>query len=91
MRRVGIRTPIAVFAIILVISATALWQLSKARCLQMVGEVTCRIETDRTIVALTFDDGPTPEGVDAVLAELGPRGITATFFLIGNRMEKFPG
>lgn len=58
MRRVGIRTPIAVFAIILVISATALWQLSKARCLQMVGEVTCGIETDSKIVALTFDDGP---------------------------------
>ena len=91
MRRLGIRIPIAVFAIILVISATALWQLSKARCLEMVGEVTCRIETDSKIVALTFDDGPTPEGVDAVLAELGPRGITATFFLIGNRMEKFPG
>jgi peptidoglycan-N-acetylglucosamine deacetylase len=91
MRRVGIRTLIAVFAIILAVSAAVLWQLSKARCLQLVGEVTCRIETESKLVALTFDDGPTPEGVDAVLAELGPRGITATFFLIGNRMEKYPG
>jgi peptidoglycan/xylan/chitin deacetylase (PgdA/CDA1 family) len=91
IRRLGIRTVIAVSAIMLVVSAASLWQLSKARCMQLIGEVTCRFETDRKLVALTFDDGPTPEGVDAVLAELGPRGINATFFLIGNRMEKFPG
>ena len=40
---------------------------------------------------MSFDDGPTPEGVDAVLPELAERNIRATFFLIGNRMEKFPG
>jgi peptidoglycan/xylan/chitin deacetylase (PgdA/CDA1 family) len=91
VRRVGIRTVIVVSAIILVVSATVIWQLSKARCIQLVGDVTCRIETESKLVALTFDDGPTPEGVDAVLAELGQRGIHATFFLIGNRMEKFPG
>jgi peptidoglycan/xylan/chitin deacetylase (PgdA/CDA1 family) len=90
-RRVGIRSIIAVSAIILALSAAALWQLSKARCMQLVGEVTCRVETEAKLVALTFDDGPTPEGVDAVLAELGARGIHATFFLIGSRMEKFPG
>lgn len=78
-------------AILFIVSAAFIWQLSKARCIQLIGEVTCRVETDSKLVALTFDDGPTPEGVDAVLAELGPRGITATFFLIGNRMEKFPG
>jgi peptidoglycan-N-acetylglucosamine deacetylase len=78
-------------AVVLFLSAAVLWQVSKARCLQLVGEVTCRIDTDTKLIALTFDDGPTPEGVDAVLAELGPRGISATFFLIGNRMEKFPG
>jgi peptidoglycan-N-acetylglucosamine deacetylase len=90
-RRIGIRTVIAASAIILVVSAGLLWQLSRSRCLQLVGELTCRIETEAKLVALTFDDGPTPEGVDAILAELGPRGINATFFLIGNRMEKFPG
>ncbi len=91
IQRLGIRTFLAVSAILLVVSAASVWQLSKARCLQLVGEVICRVETEAKLVALTFDDGPTPEGVDAVLAELGPRGITATFFLIGNRMERFPG
>ena len=90
-RHFRLRTAIIALAILLALSTAAVWQLSKARCLQLVGEVTCRVEAEAKLVALTFDDGPTPEGVDAVLAELGPRGIHATFFLIGNRMEKFPG
>ena len=68
-----------------------LWQASKAECWQLVGDVTCRVEIGAPVVALSFDDGPTPEGVDAVLPELAKRKIRATFFLIGNRMEKFPG
>jgi len=91
IKRVGMRSGIVIAAIVLIVSAALVWQLSKARCIQLVGEVTCRIETEARLVALTFDDGPTPEGVDAVLAELGPRGVSATFFLIGSRMEKFPG
>lgn len=65
--------------------------LSKSRCNQIVGDVICRVETDENIVALTFDDGPTPEGTDAVLATLDRYNIKATFFLIGNRMERWPG
>lgn len=91
VRPFRLRSAIFGSAILLALSAAATWQLSKARCIQLVGEVTCRVETETKLVALTFDDGPTPEGVDAVLAELEPRGIHATFFLIGNRMEKFPG
>ncbi len=67
------------------------WRISKERCFQLVGDMVCRVETAEKIVALSFDDDPTPEGVDAVLATLEPRGIKATFFLIGNRMEKWPG
>ena len=34
--------------------------LSKAPCLQLIGDLICRVETDDKIVALTFDDGPMP-------------------------------
>ncbi len=68
-----------------------LWHASKAECWQLVGEVTCRVDVEAPVVALSFDDGPTPEGVDAVLPKLAKRNIRATFFLIGDRMEKFPG
>ena len=39
-------------------------------------------------VALTFDDGPHPEGTPAVLELLGER--PATFFLVGEQVERFP-
>jgi peptidoglycan-N-acetylglucosamine deacetylase len=73
------------------IASFAAWRISKARCFQLVGEVTCRVETTVKIVALSFDDGPTEIGVDAVMAELEPRGIKASFFLIGKHMERSPG
>ena len=77
--------------VLLLLAAGATHKISKARCFQLVGEAICRVETDRKIVALSFDDGPTPEGVDAVLPVLEEFGVQATFFLIGNRLERFPG
>ena len=41
-------------------------------------------------VALTFDDGPHPEGTPAVLAELAREGATATFFLVGEQVARDP-
>jgi peptidoglycan/xylan/chitin deacetylase (PgdA/CDA1 family) len=41
-------------------------------------------------VALTFDDGPHPEGTPAVLDLLARAGYTATFFLIGEQVELRP-
>ena len=42
-------------------------------------------------VALTFDDGPHREGTPAVLDVLSERGIRATFFLVGEQIERNPG
>jgi peptidoglycan/xylan/chitin deacetylase (PgdA/CDA1 family) len=41
-------------------------------------------------VALTFDDGPHPLGTPAVLAALADLGWTATFFLLGSEVRRFP-
>jgi peptidoglycan-N-acetylglucosamine deacetylase len=41
-------------------------------------------------VALTFDDGPHPEGTPALLDLLGEAGARATFFLIGEQVERRP-
>jgi peptidoglycan/xylan/chitin deacetylase (PgdA/CDA1 family) len=40
-------------------------------------------------VALTFDDGPHPQGTPAVLEVLRERGATATFFLVGEQVERY--
>ncbi len=41
-------------------------------------------------VAITFDDGPHPQGTPAVLEVLAGAGATATFFLVGEQVERFP-
>jgi peptidoglycan-N-acetylglucosamine deacetylase len=44
----------------------------------------------RAGVAVTFDDGPHPQGTPAVLETLAATGSTATFFLVGEQVERFP-
>jgi peptidoglycan/xylan/chitin deacetylase (PgdA/CDA1 family) len=39
-------------------------------------------------VALTFDDGPHPRGTPAVLEVLAERGAKATFFLVGEQVQR---
>lgn len=41
-------------------------------------------------IYLTFDDGPTPEISEWILQELLKYNAKATFFCIGNNIEKFP-
>lgn len=41
------------------------------------------------IVALTFDDGPGPY-TERLLNELQKRGVRATFFVLGNRVDSYP-
>src|SRR5947208_121595 len=70
--------------------AVALFYVSRARCFTLAGSVTCRVETRKPIVALSFDDGPDDAGVDAALAALGKYRLAATFFLIGGTVEQRP-
>jgi peptidoglycan/xylan/chitin deacetylase (PgdA/CDA1 family) len=66
------------------------WKLSKARTWQLFGEIVARVETDERVVALTFDDGPSAEYTEEVLALLGERGVKATFFVTGRALTRKP-
>jgi peptidoglycan/xylan/chitin deacetylase (PgdA/CDA1 family) len=48
------------------------------------------IPNDEKKVYLTFDDGPTPEITEWVLAELRNYNAKATFFCIGDNIKKYP-
>jgi peptidoglycan/xylan/chitin deacetylase (PgdA/CDA1 family) len=48
------------------------------------------IDTKNNELYLTFDDGPTPEITDWVLQTLNRYNAKATFFCIGNNIEKHP-
>lgn len=47
-------------------------------------------EPEKKYVALTFDDGPSGRFTQALLEGLEERGVRATFFLCGYRVEQFP-
>lgn len=49
-----------------------------------------RAKTERPVVALSFDDGPHAEFTPQVLEILERFGAKATFFLIGERAERYP-
>jgi peptidoglycan/xylan/chitin deacetylase (PgdA/CDA1 family) len=50
----------------------------------------CRVGRDDAVV-LTFDDGPHPQGTPAVLETLAAHGARATFFLVGEQVERDRG
>lgn len=45
---------------------------------------------DSKAVALTFDDGPHPKLTPELMEILRAEGVTATFFMLGSQVEKFP-
>jgi peptidoglycan/xylan/chitin deacetylase (PgdA/CDA1 family) len=80
MRRIVIGSGIVVVILLAIVS---LHLYSKARTTQLFGEIISRVETDKPVVALTFDDGPSPRFTKDVLTILKDRDVKATFFLIG--------
>lgn len=57
---------------------------------QWLGRTYWRGRRDRNAVALTFDDGPSPD-TERILDVLGAHEASATFFMVGREVESFPG
>ena len=76
---------IVAFAIVGFIS---LWQISSSRTFQFFGQLIPRVSTSQKVVALTFDDGPTPGTTDQILSALDQEHVRATFFVTGAELEK---
>lgn len=77
-----------VVAALVVIVFISLWQISRSSTFQFFGQLIPRVNTSQKVVALTFDDGPTAEATDQVLAVLAAENVKATFFVTGAEMEK---
>lgn len=76
--------------LVVFIIAVAGWQLSKSRSFQLYGGLVTRANVDQRLVALTLDDGPTPEGTDAILPVLDSLDVKATFFVTGRELAQNP-
>ena len=72
--------------VVSVFAAVVLWLFFRPP----FGRNITRLDTDQRIVALTFDDGPNPPYTDRLLEVLAKHEVKATFFMIGNRIEKHP-
>ncbi len=48
------------------------------------------IDPDKPMVALTFDDGPSPDYTEKILDLLAEHGAVATFFEVGNIAKNYP-
>lgn len=64
-------------------------QLINSRSFQFFGTPINRVETEKKVVALTFDDGPT-DSTQEVLNTINDLNVRATFFVIGEQIEKYP-
>lgn len=76
-------------ALLLMVTAVLPWVGYGAACLNMQrsAAVAAAGGADTPYVAITFDDGPRRETTTLLLDGLARRGVHATFFLIGTRVE----
>jgi chitin deacetylase len=68
--------------------ATCVWRLINSRTFQFFGGIVPRVETSAPVVALTFDDGPSPGFTSEVLSILREQDVKATFFVTGQAVEE---
>jgi peptidoglycan-N-acetylglucosamine deacetylase len=86
IKKIIIPATMGIIAVI-AIAALAMWQISRSRTFQFFGEIVARVDTSEPVIALTFDDGPTPRFTDEILAVLREKRVRATFFVTGREVE----
>ena len=63
---------------------------SRSRDTQLFGTLVNRVDTTEQVIALTFDDGPTPQNTEYLLTALADQDVIATFFLMGRDVVANP-
>lgn len=72
-------------------AAGSIYKMDAARTVNTKSaDVSAGIIEEKKKVALTFDDGPSPECTEDLLDGLAEREVKATFFLIGKKAEEYP-
>jgi len=56
----------------------------------LLGKLTWRRDSSSKVIYLTFDDGPVPEVTPLVLDLLDKFNLKATFFCVGDNVQKYP-
>jgi peptidoglycan-N-acetylglucosamine deacetylase len=78
-------------AVVGVAGVVSCWPQAIVRVLRMAfPNLIWEMRTPERAIAITFDDGPDPVFTPKVLEILREHRITATFFLVGERVRRFP-
>ena len=89
MKKLGIK--VLVFGILFFGMAYASYAMEKGRpYYEKKGHVLWDINTKEKVIALTFDDGPHNTYTPQILELLEKHDAKATFFVIGERAERYP-
>ena len=78
------------FFLVLALSLTLAICSQFLPCFNLMHRAYCRGPSEEKWIALTFDDGPREPTTSQVLDILKAEGIHATFFLVGENIEKSP-
>lgn len=79
----------AVLAVLALCIPLAVERIATSRTYQLFGGLINHVDTQRKVIALTFDDGP-DENTDAIVKMLDALDVTATFYVIGSAIEEHP-
>lgn len=77
-------------ALILVGCIRALYWLKGHASPQLIGRAYFSVQTNKKVVALTFDDGPSVPFTNDILDILKENGVKATFFILGKHAQIYP-
>lgn len=92
MIKIQFKKNLIIFAatfLILTLAGIVAYKIMNSRTFQFYGGIVNKISTEDKVVAITFDDGPSQK-VDTILSILNSENVKATFFLVGNSIEKYP-
>lgn len=81
---------LSTIGLVILLAGFGLAELSRNHKFQFFGELVYRAKTDEKVVALTFDDGPTPLRTQQILKILHRENVQATFYLNGKSIAKNP-
>lgn len=90
--RTGLAVRIVVTLLVALVATGAVtYHITKSRSFQLAGDLVQRVDTAEKVIALTFDDGPTPGYTEETLSALAEHDAKATFYLTGRECEENPG
>jgi peptidoglycan/xylan/chitin deacetylase (PgdA/CDA1 family) len=82
---------LAAVSVVSVIGLITCWPQAFVRVLRaLFPNLIWEMRTSQPVIAISFDDGPDPAFTPKVLEIMRIHGITATFFLVGERVRRFP-